>query len=166
MPAQLWDSVRVSKSSSAALMRPDHIVRTFAKAGGVAILWLLTFSSVGQAAPGPLRALDRLVCDAQPQALRKLLRHPKSYGGPLATKQRRSWLGLRFDLTDHLHRAKRTTIGSDAAAIQNDAPAARVASDDRSLPSLQSLGFLAGPVDSHPRTRNFSPRSPRGPPAC
>jgi hypothetical protein len=147
-------------------MRPDQIVRTLVKAGGVAILWLLTFSSVSHAAPGPFKALDRLVCDAQSQALRKLLRHPKSYGGPVTTKQRRSRLGLRFDLTDHLHRAKRTPVGNDAAAIQNDAPAARIVSDDQSLPSLQSLGFLAGPVDSHPRTRDFSPRSPRGPPAA
>ena len=48
----------------------------------------------------------------------------------------------------------------------DDAPAARVNGEDRSLPALVSLGFLIGPVDSHPRTRAFSPRSPRGPPAA
>jgi hypothetical protein len=140
-------------------------MRLLTRTAGIAILWLLTCSSVTYAAPGG-QGRSRLVCETNSQSLRKLLRHPKSYGGPLATKPKRTRLGLRFDLTDHLRRAKHTITGNDAAAIQNDAPAARVDADDQSLPSLQSLGFLTGPVDSHPRTRDFSPRSPRGPPAA
>jgi hypothetical protein len=132
--------------------------------GGVA-LWLLTASSV-DAAPGLLRAREPPPCDAQTTAaLKKLLRHPKSYGGPLATRPRSSRLGLRFDLEAHIKRAKRTITSNDAAAIQNDAPAARVDANDGPLAALRSLGFLVGLVDSHPRTRSFSPRSPRGPPA-
>jgi hypothetical protein len=137
------------------------------KIAAVALLWLLGSSSVAHAAPGLNRG-SRLICDVQAQAraLRKLLRHPKSYGGPLATRPQRDRLAVRLDLTDHMRRAKRTANGHDAAAIQNDAPAARVAAEDQAPPSLESLGFLTGPVDSHPRTRACSPPSPRGPPAA
>ena len=138
------------------------------KAGVVALLWLLGSASNAHAAPTPSGGRDRLVCDEQAQArtLRKLLRQARSYGGPLATKPARSRLGLRIDLTAHLQRAKRAAPGNDAAAIQNDAPAARVDGDDQSAPSLRALGFLVGPCDSRPITLAFSPRSPRGPPAA
>lgn len=146
-------------------MRPAAHLRTLLKAIGVVVLWLLAASTV-DAAPGPRHARGGGLCEAQPAAaLKKLLRHPKSYGGPLATRPRPSRLGLRFDLTAHLKRTKRTSTGNDAAAIQNDAPAARVVANDGPLSALRPLGFLIGPVDSHPRTRAFSPRSPRGPPA-
>jgi len=135
------------------------------KAVMLAVLWLLT-ASAASAAPGPSAGRAGQHCGGQSTALRKLLRHPKSYGGPLAHSTHTSRLGLRFDLTARLRRAKRTSTGNEAAAIQNDAPAARVNGEDRSLPALVSLGFLIGPVDSHPRTRAFSPRSPRGPPAA
>jgi len=141
------------------------IVRTPMKAVMLAVLWLLT-ASAASAAPGPSAGRAGQHCGGQSTALRKLLRHPKSYGGPLAHSTHTSRLGLRFDLTARLRRAKRTSTGNEAAAIQNDAPAARVNGEDRSLPALRSLGFLIGPVDSHPRTRAFSPRSPRGPPAA
>ena len=145
-------------------MRP-RAVRTLQQLVGVAALCLLAASSV-DAAPGPRRALEDRPCDARtPAGLKKLFRHPKSYGGPLATRPRGARLGLRFDLTAHVRRAKRTTTGNDAAAIQNDAPAARVDGNDDPLASLRPLGFLIGPVDSHPRTLACSPRSPRGPPA-
>ena len=132
---------------------------------GVVVLWL-TAVARADAAPGPQRVREGSLCDAQQtSALKKLLRRPKSYGGPLATHQRASRLGLAFDLTAHVRRAKRTSTGQEAAAIQNDAPAARVDSNDGPLSVLRPIGFLIGPVDSHPRTRAFSPRSPRGPPA-
>ena len=145
-------------------MRP-RVVRTLTQLLSVAALCLLAASSV-DAAPGPRRAREERTCDARtPATLKKLLRHPKSYGGPLSTRPRSARLGLRFDLTAHVKRAKRTTTGNDGAAIQNDAPAARVDGHGDPLVSLRPLGFLIGPVDSHPRTRAFSPRSPRGPPA-
>jgi hypothetical protein len=141
-------------------------LKTVMRTAAAAVLWLLVSASVTSAAPGLARSRNRLVCDVESQAqvLRQLLRHPKSYGGPLATKPSHRRLGLRFDLTDHVCRTKRATTGNDAAAIQNDAPAARVDAEDHARPSLRPLGFLVGPIDSHPRTRAFSPRSPRGPP--
>ena len=50
------------------------------------------------------------------------------------------------------------------AAIQNDAPAANIDADVRATPTLRPLGLLVGPLDWQPRTRPFSPKSPRGPP--
>jgi hypothetical protein len=155
-------------SSRAAPMRPlASLLRTPKKAIGIAALLLLA-AAPAIAAPGPRQDRDQRLCDSQGQqaTLRKLLRHPKSYGGPIANRPRNSKLGLRFDLSTHVRRAKRTVAGNEAAAIQNDAPAARVDADAGSQAALRPLGFLIGPVDSHPRTRAFSPRSPRGPPAA
>jgi hypothetical protein len=148
-------------------MRPrTPTVKTAIKSAIAALLWLVVSESVSYAAPGIGRAHSRLVCDVQTQAqvLRKLLRHPKSYGGPLAARPAAQPHRLQFDLTHHLRRVKRAASSSDGVAIQNDAPAARVDADDQPLPSLESLGFVAGPVHSHPHTGSFSPRSPRGPP--
>jgi len=150
------------------MLLAESSLRTLLKTGLVALLWVVSSASATYAASAPSDLRDRLVCDVQAQsrALRRLLRHPKSYGGPLATRPAHGRLALRLDLTDHIHRAKRSTTTNDAAAIQNDAPAARVDGDDQPPPPLQSLGFLVGPVDSHPRTHACSPRSPRGPPAA
>jgi hypothetical protein len=134
------------------------------KIGIAAVSWLLISASFTYAAPDPGRGRNRLTCDVRAQALRKLLRLPKSYGGPLATNSPRERIRIRFDLTHHVRRVKRTANSNEGAAIQNDAPAARVDTDDPTPPSLESLGFLVGAIDSHPRTRSFSPRSPRGPP--
>src|SRR5437773_8597143 len=74
------------------------IVRTPMKAVMLAVLWLLT-ASAASAAPGPSAGRAGQHCGGQSTALRKLLRHPKSYGGPLAHSTHTSRLGLRFDLT-------------------------------------------------------------------
>jgi len=146
-------------------MRLFSLLRSPVRAGGIALLWLLA-ASTASAAAAPESVRDKTLCDGQQTTtVRKLLRHPKSYGGPLAARARGSQPGPRFDLSAHVRRAKRTSLGNGAAAIANDAPAARDDSNDDSLTSLRPLGFLIGPVDSHPRTRAFSPRSPRGPPA-
>jgi hypothetical protein len=103
------------------------------------------------------------ICDPQTTTLRKLARQPKSFGGPL--KQARA--PQRFGLTDpsaRLQRGTRTTFDSDEAAIQNDAPAARIDDEGRSLPSLCPLGLLARPIDGSLRSPAFCPRAPRGPP--
>src|SRR5262249_3431057 len=118
------------------------------------------------AAPSPAYASSSRACNGDQATLRKLLRHPKSYGGPLASRTRNPRQGPRFDLSAHMRRAKRTSLGTGAVAIQNDAPAARADGPDDHVASLRPLGFLVGSVDSHPRTRAFSPRSPRGPPAA
>jgi hypothetical protein len=145
-------------------MRFRVLLRTLTTTLAVGLLWLAA-ASPADAAPGPNRSRDNAFCETQPTAaLKRLLRRTKSYGGPLANKPSLSRLGLRLDLTPHFRRVKRT-VGSDHdAAIQNDAPAARVSAHDLTLAGLQPIGFLVGHVDSHPRTRAFSPRSPRGPP--
>jgi len=147
-------------------MRPlVTLLRSPIKAIPVLALWAMA-ATAASAAPAPDYTHSSLPCDGQqPPTLKKLPWHPKSYGGPLASRARSRRSGPRFDLSAHMHRAKRTGLGNEGAAIQNDAPAARVDFDDSSLAALRPLGFLIGPVDSHPRTRAFSPRSPRGPPA-
>jgi hypothetical protein len=127
---------------------------------GVVALWLLA-ASTASAAPSDYTRDSRL-CDGQQT---RKLHLPKSYGGPLASRARSNHSGPRFDLSAHVRRAKRTSLGNGAAAIANDAPAARDDGDGNSLASLRPIGFLIGPVDSHARTRSFSPRPPRGPPA-
>jgi hypothetical protein len=121
-------------------MRPPALLTTTI---GFGLLWLLTATSA-DAAPGPRRA--------------------HSCGGPPAACQRLSRLGLHLDPTPHVQRTKRTSHADDEAAIQNDAPAAGGGAYDQTIAALQPIGFLVGPVDSHARTRAFSPRSPRGPP--
>jgi hypothetical protein len=123
----------------------------------ICLLW----SSVAGAAPAP-RA-SKPVCDPQVVAAKKLLRHQRSYGGPLKLPSQRALLGLH-DLTSHISRWTHGNLGDENQAIQNDAPAARIDADLRPAPSLRVLGLLAGSIDPHPRTPACSPKSPRGPP--
>jgi hypothetical protein len=148
-------------------MRFRVLLRTLTTTLGLGLLWLAVASPV-EAAPGPIRARDNALCEAQhpTSALKRLLRRAKSYGGPLANKPSLSRLGLRLDLTPHFRRVKRSVGNDHDAAIQNDAPAARVSAQDLTVAGLRPIGFFVGHVDSHPRTRAFSPRSPRGPPAA
>jgi hypothetical protein len=50
------------------------------------------------------------------------------------------------------------------AAIQDDAPAARLDIDESVAPPLEPMGTLASARDSLPSHRTLSRRSPRGPP--
>ena len=50
------------------------------------------------------------------------------------------------------------------AAIQDDAPAARLDFDESVAPPLEPMGTLACARDSLPSHRTYSRRSPRGPP--
>jgi hypothetical protein len=134
--------------------------RSLAKAGSIVLLWLLS-TSVSYAAPAPGRAGTGRACAATVARLQKLFKNPKSFGGPVAPK--RTLLGLT-DITALLKRGTRANLAGDDEAIQNDAPAARIDADDRPVPSLQQLGILHASFAPLPRTRAFSPRSPRGPP--
>jgi hypothetical protein len=137
-------------------------VRTLTTAGSIALLWLLS-AAPALAAPTPRRGAAGPVCDPQTTTLRKLARQPKSFGGPLKRPSTRALLGLT-DITTRLLRGSHTIFDSDDAAIQNDAPAARIDEADRLVPSLRPLGVLVGSVDPRPRSHTFSPKSPRGPP--
>lgn len=141
-------------------------VRTLTRVCGAALLPLLC-ASIASAAPAPGRGAVGSVCDPQTPTPthRKLARHPRSFGGPLAVRSPSSRLAL-VDLTARLRRGMRTNLASDDEAIQNDAPAARLDTDERATPTLPALGVLIGSAGGRPDTPAFSPRSPRGPPAA
>lgn len=135
-------------------------VRSLLTAGSLLLFWLVSVVPASAAMSGRYAGP---VCDPQTTTLRKLARQPKSFGGPL--KQRRT--PLLFGLSDptaRVQRATRTTFDGDDAAIQNDAPAARIDEEGRTIPSLCPLGLLARPVDGSLRSPPFCPRAPRGPP--
>jgi hypothetical protein len=132
------------------------------RASCVVLLWLLSVSFAHAASTQGHRA-SATKCDEHSATLKKLIRHAKSFGGPLARPPQRALFGLT-DVTARLQRGARGNMDNDDAAIQNDAPAANIDADDRNTPTLQPLGVLVGPLDRRPRTRTFSPRSPRGPP--
>jgi hypothetical protein len=129
-------------------------------AGSLLLLWLV---SVLPASAAPSGRYAGPVCNPQTTTLRKLARHPKSFGGPLKQGRPRQLFGLT-DPTARLQRGTHTTLDTDDAAIQNDAPAARIDEDGRPVPSLRALELLARAVDSRPHSPAFCPRAPRGPP--
>lgn len=132
------------------------------RASCIVLFWLLSVSLAQAAATQGHRA-TATKCDEHSATLKKLIRHAKSFGGPLARPPQRALFGLS-DITARLHRAGRANSDDEHAAIQNDAPAANIDAELRATPTLQPLGLLAGPLDWHLSTRTFSPKSPRGPP--
>lgn len=135
-------------------------VRTLTTVSSVVLLWLL---SVCLAEAAPRSATSGPICDPQTPAARKLLRHPKSFGGPRKIPSKSAVVAL-IDITTSIRRATRADLTDDPAVIQNDAPAAGTDIDNGLMPSLQPLGLFIGSLDMRPRSRAFSPRSPRGPP--
>jgi hypothetical protein len=131
-------------------------------ASSIAVLWL-SFASSGYAAPAPRRAAVGRACDAKATTLRKLLRPHKSAAGPLKGPSTHALAGLA-DPHVILKRGGRADVSDDGLAIQNDAPAARIDSDERSAPTLRELGILPSLLNWPVHTRAFTPRSPRGPP--
>jgi len=137
--------------------------RMLMRASCVVLFWLLSVSLAQAAATQGLRSAGA-PCDEHSTTLRKLIRHSKSFGGPLAKPAQRALFGLS-DVTARLQRGARADMNDDDAAIQNDAPAANIDADRGAVPALQPLGVLVGSFDRHAPTRAFSPKSPRGPPA-
>src|SRR3954464_12291527 len=88
-------------------------------AGSIALLSLV---SVASADAAPRRASGP-ICDAQMPALRKLPRHPRSFGGPLKRPSSHALAGLQ-DMSAKVRRGTHGLPGDTAAAIQNDAPIA------------------------------------------
>ncbi len=128
-------------------------------AGSVALLSLLSFNVVEAA---PRRGTSGPICDPQAPVARKLPRHPRSFGGPLKLPSSHALAGLQ-DITARMLRGTRAFLGDDVAAIQNDTTATGNDADDCLVPSLLPLEVIPS-LDLHPRSRAFSPRSPRGPP--
>jgi hypothetical protein len=162
--AVLWNSERVpARSHCRYFMRFESpTIRLVMKAATAALLSLLAVSA-GEASMAPRHAHRAAVCDSQGPTLRKLTRQQKAIGGPVA-RNRRARGGLLFDLAARLHRTVRVQLADDDDAIQNDGAAAGVDPDDRASPGLRPLGRVIGSLHKRPRTRAFSPRSPRGPP--
>jgi hypothetical protein len=139
------------------------IVRHLTKAGSLFVLMLLV-ASTAEAARGPRRSPVRRECAPDSTTINQLRRQPRAFGGPIAQLSPRVLVGLT-DPTTRIARASETDDDDDGQAIQNDAPAAHVDLDGRGVPMLRPLGLLVGSFDPRPRTRAFSPKSPRGPPA-
>jgi hypothetical protein len=133
-------------------------LRTLTLAASIALLSLVSVVSADAAprrTPGP-------ICDPHGPVARKLPRHPKSFGGPLKRPSSHALAGLQ-DLTARVQRGAHAFLGDNVAAIQNDAPIDGVDADNGLTPSLRPLEVIGAP-NLQPRSRAFSPRSPRGPP--
>jgi hypothetical protein len=139
-------------------------LRTLLAAGLLAVVGLVCAAPAANAAPRPRTATAGDSCDPQTTTLRKLMRTPKSFGGPVAKHSRRVRIVVP-DAAARLRRGTRTNLGEGTSVIQNDTSVAQIDADGRPEPSLQPLGLLAGPFELQPRSHAFSPRSPRGPPS-
>jgi hypothetical protein len=128
-------------------------------AGSIA---LLSLWSVVSADAAPRRGTSGPLCDPQAPVTRKLPRHPRSFGGPLKLPSSHAMAGLQ-DLTARIVRGNRAYLAVGVVAIQNDSPVNGPGGDDGLTPSLRPLERVAS-IDLQPRSRAFSPRSPRGPP--
>jgi hypothetical protein len=150
-PAALWDSVCAPTRLLPGYMRfTSSPLRALTIAGSIALLSLL---SVSPADAAPRRSASGPICDPQTPIAKKLPRHPRS---------RHVLSGLQ-DITARMLRGTRANLGDETAAIQNDTSATGTDAGDRLVPSLLPLEIIAS-LDVQPRTRAFSPRSPRGPP--
>ena len=128
-------------------------------AASIALLSLLTVSLADAA---PRRAASGPLCDPQTPVARKLPRHPRSFGGPLKRPSSHALAGLQ-DLAARVRRGTHAFLGENAAVIQNDTPVSETDASDFLIPSRRPLEII-GALVVHPRSRAFSPRSPRGPP--
>lgn len=137
-------------------------LKTLIKGCGALLLPVICASAVS-ASPVNRRGAAGPICDPQTPTHRKLPRHPKSFGGPLANRPSASRLVVT-DLTARMQRGMRADLASDEEVIQNDAPIDQADGDTRRIPSLSSLGLLVGLADVRPLSQISSPRSPRGPP--
>ena len=123
---------------------------------------LLSLVSVSPADAAPRRGTSGPTCDAQAPVARRLPRHQKSFGGPLKRPSSHAMAGLE-DTTARVRRGARAFLGYAVAAIQNDTPVNATDAGDCLTPSLRPLEIVVS-FDAQPRSRAFSPRSPRGPP--
>jgi len=138
-------------------------VRTLMTAASLVLMWLASAVPAAAATSGHPGAIGP-VCEFQTTTLRKLTRLHRSFGGPVKQTAPRQLLVGLTDPTARIRRGSHTSFHGQQAAIQNDAPAARIDDYDRGLPTLCPLERLAGAVDPRPRSPTCSPRAPRGPP--
>lgn len=145
----------------------SQFVRTSVTAGSI-LAFVLLAASTAEAAHAHAHTARRAVaarraCDARKTTLKQFKRTPHHFGGPVMLPSQRALIGLH-DPTTRVARATQTDDDDDSAAIQNDAPAARIDIDSRGVPVLRPLGLLTGTATARPRPSAHSPKSPRGPP--
>jgi hypothetical protein len=138
-------------------------LRTLLKAGSRSLLVSVCLLWAASASAAPAPRSSKTVCDPQTTAARRLLRHPKSFGGPIKLPTDRTLLGLD-ELASHVTRWTHRNLGDENQAIQNDAPAARMDGSNQLVPTLRVVGLLVAPIDRNPPTLVCTPKSPRGPP--
>jgi hypothetical protein len=157
----LWDSVPAFHTDFMVrfAVRPRLLLTT-----GSAVVACLLLASASYAAPAPRKSSFGRLCGPQTTSFKKLPRHPKSFGGPLAMPSKHALAGLT-DWTARIKRGSQTDLEDDDEAIQNDAPAAQIDHDDRATPVLRPLGLCHGSRTRPLHTRPLSPRPTRGPPA-
>jgi hypothetical protein len=136
-------------------------LRTLVRAGSRCLLVSICLLSASAASAATAPRSGRGVCDSHTTA-RRMVRHPKSFGGPVKLPPERALLGLD-ELAAHIS-GRPHGFGDENQAIQNDVPAARIDAGDAPVPSLRIVGLLVGSIDLHPCTRDCAPKSPRGPP--
>jgi hypothetical protein len=134
-------------------------LRALTLAAGFALLSLVSVSAADAA---PRRGTSGPTCDAQAPVARRVARHLKSFGGPLKRPSSHVLAGLE-ETTARVRRGARAFLGYAVAAIQNDTPVNATDAGDCLTPSLRPLEIVFA-FDAQPRSRAFSPRSPRGPP--
>ena len=134
-------------------------LRALTLAGSIALLSLL---SVSPADAAPRRSTSGPICDPQTPVARRIPHRPKSFGGPLKQPSSHALAGLQ-DTGARLRRGTRAFLGYAVAAIQNDTPVNDRDYSNALTPSLRPLEILRS-LEVQPRSRSFSPRSPRGPP--
>jgi hypothetical protein len=135
-------------------------LRALTTSASIVLLSLLTVSLADAA---PRRAASGPICDPQTPVARKLPRHPRSFGGPVKHRSSAGLAGLQDLATARIRRGTHAFLGENAAVIQNDTPVNETDASDCLTPSLRSIEII-GALVVHPRSRAFSPRSPRGPP--
>jgi hypothetical protein len=134
-------------------------LRALTVAGSIVLLSLV---AVGLADAAPRRGASGPICDPQTPVARKLPRHARSFGGPVKRPSGHALAGLQ-DLAARVRRGTHAFLGETIAVIQNDTPVNETDASNRLTPSLRPLEIV-GALVVQPRSRAFSPRSPRGPP--
>ncbi len=164
--AGLWDSdTRFPRNSPVFMRSSSSLARVLVKGGGLALLCWLLVPSVVVAASAAGRDTARVCNPWTLLTLHKLARVARSISGPVAHPFTRAPL----DLSDggvRLDHSVPPIPSDDDAAIQNDAPAACVDADANIAFVLAPIGLLARVCVHQPKARDFSPRSPRGPPVA
>jgi hypothetical protein len=128
------------------------------RASCVVLLWLLSVSFAHAATTQGQRA-SATKCDEHSATLKKLIRHARSFGGPLAKPPQRALFGLPDVNARSAARALGDLENDDDRAIQNDAPAANIDANGRSDADAATARTFSSARSIGIRVHAHSPRS-------